>query len=310
MGLVAKVSLSFVAAVEDFWVYLVGPRQSVEYIWDDNKFWLGLLLWLSVWLFYFSVGFEDRYNAVDQFRWTALLVLGVDLVVLSMLQTMGDAGFFGLLAMAYANARLTRYLFSARDDSERESFEAENMFEHIGKPFMQVLMIFAGQTVLLLFLVLSCFIDHLGSNDKTTYSFWAAAYVCAQMSGLFKRGPDSQLGTAWNLERWRALKSRNREVEYRLDAEEDGAGWFRVSRTEMYLRGEMGHLTNTFFREVVAFITPILCMQSASGVDFVQSCFALGYVTMLDDLGGPARFLIRRREDDTEEGKEALASVR
>merc|ERR1712204_3926 len=48
-------------------------------------------------------------------------------------------------------------------------------------------------------------------------------------------------------------------------------------------KGDGLHL-NTIYRDLIAFLTPIVLMQSDDAMDFVQNCFAVSYIPQLDDL--------------------------
>jgi len=292
MGLVANAAHGLVGLLEIVCAWVFGPS-SDPWLWSDDKFWIGLLMWGGVWFRYHTEPAGTRYEVVAQYHLTAILAFGVNLLVLSMVQSMGASGIFGFVLICGSNVQLTRVLFPHRRLAEKDAFRATNMYENLEAPMPQVTVLFVGQSILTLFLLYSAYYryDQSGTS-KSTYTFWLAAYISVQMSGFFKRGGDSLVGRPFDLEQWRALRDRNASVEYRT-----GSGdWFTKPRAEMVRRGRMGFCVNTFFREIIMFITPLLCMQSEDAVDFVQNCFALSYITTLDDMGEPKEFKIRERE--------------
>lgn len=281
--------------------YFLGKQSTWAFF--DPKFIMGLFGWGFIWAMYLCSNVEDRYKVVAEFTLTAILVFGMDLVVLSMLQTMGAAGFFGLLTMVGFNVYFTTILFpksKPRKGTDEGTIKAKNIYENLLCDMWQVWTIFIGQCVLLVFLVYSCYYNFEEKQDDPTYSFWLAAYISVQMSGFFKRGDDSQVGRTWDVEKWRGIESANESVEYFQPTKKEGGvqlgEWVRMTPDEMWWRGRMGFLVNTCFRDVVMFITPILCMQSSDAVDFVQNCFALSYITTLDDISDAVEIKWRNRQ--------------
>jgi len=151
---------------------------------------------------------------------------------------------------------------------------------------MQLIVVFITQTILFFYLFYASFVTYKDSSN-VTYGFFVTAYL-VQMSGMFKRGADSALGLTWPIQRFRGMTQINPNVEY-----QKGQDWISVDQWKMELRKVMGFIVNTIYRDLIAFLTPIVLMQSDDAMDFVQNCFAVSYITQLDDLS-EGRDLVQR----------------
>lgn len=291
MGWLQGILKLLVEELEKVLEFILMPSDG--YWWQDSKLWFGVMIWGFIWGMWLSAEFEKRYEVVGMYWTTALMALGLNLAALSLLQTLGSFGFLGVLLMTGSNVRFTKKLFpgkafQAPTPGSENVLTATNMYENVSGDFLQICVIFAGQTMLFGFVVYCSFVKYDGSEDAT-YGFWVIAYVAVQMSGFFKRGKDSQLGQPWNLEQFQGLIHINPQVEYL------GKSWDVIPCWQIALRHRMGFLVHTLYRDIIAFVTPILLMQSDSAMEFVQNCFALSYITRLDCLGDPKEIRIRNR---------------
>jgi len=199
-------------------------------------------------------------------------------------------------------------------ETETVTIEITTIYEDIWAPWPQVHMVFVAQTTLICGLMYWSFVSYDGESSKNTYGFWVMAYL-VQMSGLFKRGKDSALGPTWNLQRHMAIfkkLSTSNKVYFTPTADAnpaaagtsglDGKPWWeqkiccnrfhklphgpqKAYWDVLFGRNVMGFLVNTLFRDLLAFLTPLLLMQSEDAKDFVQNCFAVAFITQLDDIG-------------------------
>merc|ERR1712204_75671 len=120
-----------------------------------------------------------------------------------------------------------------------------------------------------------------------THTFFVTAYL-VHMSGMFKHCADRQLGPTWSVRRFRGMTHINRNVEY-----QKGQDWVSVGQWQVELRKVMGFTVETIYRYLIAFLTPLVLMQSADAMDLVQNCFVVSYIAQLDDLS-EGRNLVQR----------------
>jgi len=224
-----------------------------------------------------------NHLAVSKYWTKALMVLGLGLAALSLLQQWQTRGFLGVFIMVIANVTFTHVLFQGRElqqprGDEHRTIEVHSLYEVVTSDFMQLVVVFTTQSCLLLYLFYASFVQYTDANDVICH-FWVTAYL-VQMSAMFNRGKDSVLGPTWNLERFASLVHMNRNVEY-----QEGGDWRSIPQWQMQVRRVMGYTVNTLYRDLVAFLTPIVLMQSDDEMDFVQNCFAVSYITQLDDIG-------------------------
>jgi len=83
----------------------------------------------------------------------------------------------------------------------------------------------------------------------------------------------------------------NKKVEYQKTTD----SWVQIDRLSLEIRAVLGFVVNTVYRDLIAFLTPIVLMQSNNAMDFVQNCFAVSYITTLDDLSESRILTYRRR---------------
>jgi len=263
----------------------------------DVKLWIGIIMWGAIWAYWLRhIGEESaiRHLAVSKYWTTAVMVLGLDLAALSFLQQLKTLGFLGVFTMVMINTHCTRILFHAKDlekppAGEEKTIPAESLYEDVLSSFMQLIIVYITQTCLFLYLFYASFVQYTNDGD-VCYGFWVTAYL-VQMSGMFKRGKDSQLGATWHIERFRGMTHINQSVEYKKDGK-----WVSISQWQMYCRRFMGFTVNTVYRDLIAFLTPIVLMQSDDAMDFVQNCFAVSYITQLDDISDAKELVCRLRE--------------
>jgi len=295
MGLLADLVRGFNHALESYLAWLLGPPPWPVFL-IDLKFWVGVACWLGVWG-YWHMHPNQKYELVKSFPLKGLMVMGANLVILAMLQSVGAWGLLGLLLINYTNFKLTGLLFGHKgvlevpQDNQEVPFKGDSMYEDFEAPLSQIVTIFVGQGLLFCFVVYAGFIKYKGIVN---YGYWIVGYVAVQMSGFINRGADSQLGKTWSIERFRSLVEMNSEVAFKLNDK-----WVSKDNAEMILRHRMGLIVNTFFRDVITFLTPLLLMQSKDAMDFVQNAFAVSYISKLDDMNSEKEFLIRRRDDPT-----------
>jgi len=292
MGWLKQLLTTSAKALEDFLHIVMEPTG--QYFWSDAKLWLGLVMWAGIWLYWLSHReSEARYIAVGRYWTTALMVFGLNLATLSLLQTLRSVGFFGLLLLVTFNVRYTQVLFDAKGfdapaSGDTKTVNASNLYEDVLSDFLQITILFIAQSVLVCFVIYSSFVKFKHAHE-VNYTFWITAYL-VQMSGIFKRSKDSQLGPTWNIEHFRGLCNVNGHMEY-----QDKTKWVSIDQWKMKVRKKMGFLVHTCYRDLIAFLTPVVLMQSQGAMDFVQNCFAIGYITCLDIIRD-GKVLVTRRK--------------
>jgi len=255
----------------------------------EVKLLIGVGMWFSMWYFWLFKGPQN----ISIFWTKAVMVLGVDLAALSSLQMFQTRGFFAVGFMVLCNVRWAQVVYhepdlAAPEGDETNNFTVNSLFENIFSDQRQLIMVFCTQSILFIFFLFASFIKYTDSTS-ITYGFFLVGYQ-VQMAGMFGRGKEAQIGRPWNIQRWRGMLRMNRNVEY-----QQGENWVSVDQWNMEVRNVMGFIVNTIYRDFIAFLTPIVLMQSEGAMDFVQNCFAVTYITTLDDLSDELELVNRLR---------------
>merc|ERR1711920_728509 len=77
---------------------------------------------------------------------------------------------------------------------------------------------------------------------------------------------------------------------------------FTVPKWELALRGVLSFFINGILREIIAVCIAVILMPSPDPLSFVLNCLAFAYITKLDDITGPSRVRVTRREAMIVEG--------
>jgi len=290
MGWLKNLLEAAAAKLEKELAVILAPTTNIPLL--DVKFFVGIALWAGIWAYWLQhirMDAAARRLAVSIYWTTALMVLGLDLAALSLLQQIQTQGFLGVFFMVMCNVLFTRFLFHGKDLEPPSPIEVHSLYEDVTSDFVQLVVVFTAQSCLFLYLFYASFVQYTDAND-ITYHFWVTAYL-VQMSGMFKRGKDSQLGPTWNIERFSGMTHMNENVEYQA-----GEEWHSVAQWKMQVRRVMGFTVNTLYRDLIAFLVPIVLMQSDDAMDFVQNCFAVSYITQLDDMGDGKELVYRLRQ--------------
>jgi len=295
MGWLKNLNEVAAAELEKELTVILEPTTNIPLL--DVKLFIGIALWGGIWAYWLQhirMSAAARKLAVSKYWTTALMVLGLDLAALSLLQQLQTQGFLGVFIMVMFNVKFTHVLFHGRElepppPDEERSIEVHSLYEDVTSDFMQLVVVFTAQSCLFLYLFYASFVQYTDASD-VTYHFWVTAYL-VQMSGIFKRGKDSQLGPTWNIERFSGMTHMNEDVEY-----QKGEEWHSVAQWKMQVRRVMGFTVNTVYRDLIAFLTPIVLMQSDDAMDFVQNCFAVSYITQLDDIGDGKELVYHLRQ--------------
>lgn len=219
------------------------------------------------------------------------MVAGINLAVLSLNQHLYGFGFIGVLGFVVFNAVFVQLRFSGEveefevpcrdsempgDERPEITIQIDSVYESVSSRFPQVVMVFITQTCLLLSWWYSSYVRY--ETNKVCYGFWFLAYL-VQMSGIFCRGQDSAIGRSWKIQRWKGIRDINQQIEYKCQGD-----WHSMSDFHMLCREIMGAAVNTLYRDLIAFLTPLVLMQCKDSSDFVQNCFAVAFITQLDDM--------------------------
>lgn len=273
--------------------FVLEPSSDTPFL--DLKLLIGIGMWGGIWCYWLYHKDEHiavRQAVVSKYWAKAVMVLGLDLAALSLLQQFQTRGFLGVLSMVMLNVHYTQVLFNSPDIAEpavgeTRTVDVKSLYEDVLSDLTQVITVFITQTVLFLYLFYASFVTYTDSSS-VTYGFFVTAYQ-VQMSAIFQRGADGVLGPTWNIQRFRGMMDINSNVQY----QEGHNLWGSVPQWKMRLRMVMGFTVNTILRDLIAFLTPIVLMQSDDAMDFVQNCLAVSYITQLDDLS-EGRSLVQR----------------
>jgi len=257
---------------------------------DVIKFVAGILCWGYIWYLWLTHR-GDRHKVVGNFGQKAIMTVGGDLLVLFFDQQ--DLTLIGIVALVALNCGFVSKAYPVKTDGmgkqfplgygETRKYETDSIYEDFSKPFAQLVMIFATQVIF----TWSMLMGILNQVDEPYLPFFGVGYM-VQMSSYLNRGDDSSLGRPWRIEVWETMLAFHGTLEFQLDGK-----WRRISRHEIMARHWMGFFINTFCRDIVNFLTPLVLMYEKEAWAVVQNALALAYVTQLDDCKGV--FLTYRR---------------
>mmetsp|Transcript_55674 Transcript_55674/g.120272 ORF Transcript_55674/g.120272 Transcript_55674/m.120272 type:complete len:316 (+) Transcript_55674:16-963(+) len=259
----------------------------------EPKIYLGVAMWIFYWAWSFHTKVD--HEPKPEYWHKAVLVFGVDLIGLSLFQHDGVLAFRVLTLINLSNCAFAVLLWHNAPYRYKGSFEVLSVYED-PRACLQVVYIFLGQTFLLLYVLQSTF-NPSGDKLSANYGFWFAGYVAVQMGGLNGKGKMSALGQVWNIEKWRHVLMSQRPPRLGI---KDESGIFQaeprqMEQLELYLRCFLGFTVNTFYRDIIAFLTPLLLLSSADPMELVQNALAIAYVCTLDDLD--PKMLVNENDD-------------
>lgn len=246
--------------------------------WADPKLLLGFLMWASMCWSWISGPYRAEYTS------KAVYVLGLNLIILTLLQYYDSAGLFIALVFIACNLVVkTKILWVPTDLKAAGKYGADSMYEDLSLPMIQLWFLFCGQLIYAGFYFYALFF-HLHNHDDFEYLHWVSGYVCVQMTAIFNR-QNNYLGPDWNTAEFIDLiriAPRTSFSEYREGGE--GGQPFRVARPQLVVRFLMGFIVNSGVREMTAFTIPVLLGTFYDPLNCVVYSLAIAFITTLDDI--------------------------
>lgn len=268
--------------------------------------WLGVFLWAMAWLYWAGLlwghgrELDERVSHVA-YKW--LMVLGLDLAILAAYQHT-EWWLFVVIFFVALNGVFTKQVFKRNyTRSESYQFTAMSVFEDISQQgnLLMPSAYLVGQNGCILFVVYAS-LPTAGQVD-VCYLFWLMSIIVVQICGIFgKKGASSQLGCTWNMENdYHFLQIAGDDtVEWRKKNGDTWPVWQlkTVRSWQLRMRCKIGFFVNTILRDLLAFLIPILLLQSNGASDFLQNAFFIGFITVLDDYNEGVELEIRNGPED------------
>lgn len=276
--------------VEKLLQQLLAPQSEDWYL--DIKMWIGITIVLLVVFDSFTGCFKLGPNGRALFKCAE--ILGVNLIFLHSTQYYEEHWL--LFCVAFSIAWLLLWTFKGMVNKKpRVSFTPDNVYLDFGDtPTAKAVLICIGQCLLAKFLANSAI--ETEQSMEPSYLYWLTAFMGVQVTAIFGRGTDSQVGSPFRGSLWSFLISNASQLCLQKDGEADS---FRPGAAKVYLRGLMSFVTNGIVRDSVAYITPILLMGSSSDLEFVQNALAVLFIPTLDDKTGAPDLAITLRSADS-----------
>eukprot|EP00747_Dinoflagellata_sp_TGD_P044695 gnl/TRDRNA2_/TRDRNA2_143410_c0_seq4.p1 gnl/TRDRNA2_/TRDRNA2_143410_c0~~gnl/TRDRNA2_/TRDRNA2_143410_c0_seq4.p1 ORF type:complete len:336 (+),score=30.31 gnl/TRDRNA2_/TRDRNA2_143410_c0_seq4:62-1069(+) len=249
-----------------------------EHLYLDWKVWVGAALYFAVWAKWIIFGYDRRFYI------KVTMVLGLNLIILSVMHHYDlDALAYVILIIILQNVGATYIWWKPSRVEEEGGFEISSIYEDFTMSIGQVIWIFVGQLLLVFFYFNA--ILNLGEINAATcsYVFWIAAFVSVQMSAMFNRGSESQLGAIWKPSLFHHLIANRKELEFQVPQFPTGMRKVEIVAWELYVRQVMGIVINQIVRDMIGYTTPLLLMQSERPLDFVMNSLAVTFIVLLDD---------------------------
>mmetsp|Transcript_78363 Transcript_78363/g.143437 ORF Transcript_78363/g.143437 Transcript_78363/m.143437 type:complete len:301 (+) Transcript_78363:116-1018(+) len=260
--------------------------------WDhDWRFWVGLTLWILVWIKWLFIQYEEKFYI------KFISVFGFDLLTLIIVENFRSSGMRVLIALCLVQAvfkAITMRMYEPPILWKEEGFTATSFYESLDKPFLQCFTIFLGQLVSMLF-IMHTMSEELEAIDfektRLMYLFWLTSVVNPQMATMFLRGDDSVVGGKFPINFWEDLwkkgyKLRSRKFGFNGDSDDCFGKPIPISKGMICSRALMDFLVNGFMREIIAYLVPIVLMNSSDPLAFVMHSVALNWVCTIDDMTG------------------------
>jgi hypothetical protein len=221
------------------------------------------------------------------------MVAGMDLICLFVMQHSGQGILIIMALILFQNVLSTVIWWKSVDVIKQGKFTAISLYMDVECPTLQIIFLFIGQVALFVFFLSTLFktendlFYEITKPDKVpSYTFWLVSYIAVQMSAIYNRGADSQLGDIWPTSFWQSLLANNESLEFA--APKFGHGGFgdpfEVSTCSLAVRQVMGWTTKSVMRDGVAFVVPLFLMQSDEPMDFVLNCLAVAFITTIDQI--------------------------
>lgn len=241
----------------------------------------------SVWAYWLIRGYDRRFSI------KATMVGGMNLICLVFVQHLERGVTLVMALILMQNILSTIVWWKSEDVRKDHQFTATSLYMDPEIYPLQLVFLFTAQLLLFSFFVStlftteSQFVTEMKDPNKTpSYTFWIASYIVVQMSAMFNRGADSQIGEIWPTSLWHSLVMNSSNLQFAVP-QFGGGGFgqpFQVSKMSLMMRQVMGWITKSVLRDGVAYVVPLFLMQSDEPLDFVLNCLAVAFITTIDQV--------------------------
>lgn len=252
-----------------------------EQWYHDWKVWVGVTLWLMVWVKWTVYGYDEIYYQ------RGLYAFGLNIMILHLLQyaetiKMGMLWVSILLGLQAILQSLLWYREDLKEKSDDlpEEWLCDTLYLDLSLPVLQIFVLFVAQCCVWWFYMTSI-LNNFDFNN-VNYMFWLVAYLAMQMTMIFNRGGDSVLGNPFPVADVYRLFIHASKMS--VEVKDADAEPFMVSKVDIIMRGLFGFLVNAIFREIMAYTIPLMLMGFDQPMDFVVYCVGVNFICTLDDM--------------------------
>mmetsp|Transcript_84304 Transcript_84304/g.148851 ORF Transcript_84304/g.148851 Transcript_84304/m.148851 type:complete len:357 (+) Transcript_84304:71-1141(+) len=284
---------------------------------------IGLVLFILKKVFYRWFALQDLSRKFE-FWWLKLLgVVGIDFMMLS--SVISFQLKFTILAMLVATASdvllrvfepkeskasLLKVLEPSNGSISLE-FTVRNMYEDFhNAPLSRCVMTFACQCMCFgvgIGSIMQIFLDP-EARSHTMYTRWDYAWrvvftILLQMTAMFKRGDNSQVGRLYNSLFWQGL-TRDEWAGVKIICDDK---LLMPTLLEKRLRCLMDFAVDSIMRTFVAYGTLFVVIFAESAKEILSDCLAFTFIVTINDLSHTYTVRLERDSVDDESGSESVS---
>jgi len=157
-----------------------------------------------------------------------------------------------------------------------EPLLASTQYQDVGTPLVRLCVLFLAQCVLVGFYCNA--VEEQVELTPKAYAFWMAALPMQIIAKTQMGAPFCQEISFWN----DMLHADADAVVQRGD--DESAHTIKMSKMSCIIRSVMSFYANSFCIALIALTLPLFMLSAASEIEFVKDCFAVVFITTLDDL--------------------------
>jgi hypothetical protein len=163
--------------------------------------------------------------------------------------------------------------------------QATTQYQDVGTPLVRLCILTVAQTIMIYFYFNA--MEAEGALTPQAYSFWMAAIPVQIVAKTQMGTPFCEEICFWN----DILHAEAGSVVQRGDDKD--APTIQLSYSSCLIRAAMSYYANCWNIALIALTLPLFLLSAATGGDFVKDCFAVVFITTLDDLGESVSLLIK-----------------
>jgi len=153
---------------------------------------------------------------------------------------------------------------------------ASTQYQDVGTPLVRLCVLFLAQCILVSFYCNA--VEEQVELTPKAYAFWIAAIPMQIIAKQMMGAPFCQEISFWN----DMLHSDADAVVQRGD--DESSPTIQMSKTSCIIRSAMSYYANNFCIALIALTLPLFMLAAESEIEFVKDCFAVVFITTLDDL--------------------------